>query len=243
MFRSKKELTIKFKKFIKDSIRSLGVDLSKVVGSSWMADLKIKTVLDIGAHEGQFALETEKNLPSAVIYSFEPLSDVYTRLVGQDHSGVRKFKAFNIALGDFNGKAKINRNKFSPSSSLLDMSEKHREAFPFTADTLKEAIEVRRLDDFVKEKGLTLHPEILIKVDVQGFEDRVISGGIETFKKAKAVITEVSYIELYEGQPSFDALYKIFEELGFTYRGPVYTKFHPTSGLPVFSDALFVNEE
>lgn len=37
-----------------------------------------------------------------------------------------------------------------------------------------------------------IKPEILIKLDVQGYEDRVIKGGIVLLKKAKACIAEIT---------------------------------------------------
>src|SRR5215831_11930154 len=37
----------------------------------WIRDLDIRTVLDVGAHTGEFAAEIHAILPEATIYSFE----------------------------------------------------------------------------------------------------------------------------------------------------------------------------
>ena len=65
---------------------------------------------------------------------------------------------------------------------LQTMDSLHKSEFPQTANSWPEEIEVRRLDDLADE--MSLEPPIVIKVDVQGFEGRVIAGGKETFSGA-----------------------------------------------------------
>jgi methyltransferase, FkbM family len=57
-------------------------------------------------------------------------------------------------------------------------------------------IEVRRLSDVVRE--LNLRDPLLLKLDVQGFEDKVIAGGEDVVARAKIIIIEVSFQPLYE---------------------------------------------
>ena len=66
----------------------------------------IDTVLDIGANNGQFALDIHTRLPKAKIYSFEPLQEAFRELTGNLKT-VPGFRAFNIGLGDSNGTATI----------------------------------------------------------------------------------------------------------------------------------------
>jgi FkbM family methyltransferase len=61
------------------------------------------------------------------------------------------------------------------------------------------AAEVRRLSDVARELNLR-HP-LLLKPDVQGFEDKVIIGGEDVVARAKIVIIEVSFQSLFEGGP------------------------------------------
>ena len=56
---------------------------------------------------------------------------------------------------------------------------------------------------------LPLKPNLLVKIDTQGFEDRVIRGGEQTIKKASIVVVEVSFTKLYEHQPLFSDLRSI----------------------------------
>lgn len=203
---------------------------------AWLSGMNIQTVFDIGANIGQFATEIRAALPDAQIYSFEPLAGCYGKLVGA-FKGDQKFRAFNYALGERAEKIAMNRSAYTPSSSLLPMADSHKELFPHTKDSLPETIEVRRLDDVWAE----LKPvgEVLIKADTQGYEARVIAGGLEAFKQARAVLIEASFVELYEGQPLFDDIYQKLKALGFVYKGALHQKINNKTGEVIFEDAIF----
>lgn len=231
------------KKIIKKSFNIFGLEIKKlgVDKFTWLNDFNINTIIDVGSNTGQFALEMRKCLPAARIYCFEPLKDIYDELV-KNFKGNQKIKAFNVALGSFNGETKIFKNKFSPSSSILEMTNLHSEIFPYTKESIEENIEVRKLDDIASQENLELKPNILIKLDVQGYEDKVIQGGEELFKKAKIVLTEVSYYEFYKGQILFEEIYDYFKKRGFKYKGNINNIFNPLNGLPLYADAVFIKK-
>jgi FkbM family methyltransferase len=228
---------------IKKPLNLLGLDLIRYqpkyqIGQyAFLTSLNIETVIDAGAHQGEFALMIKELLPNAAIISFEPLEDEFYRLQ-QNMRGVSNFSAFNFALGDHCGTAEIHRSEYSQSSSLIPMASLHKEAFPETARETIEVVEVRRLDDVLSE--IELRPEILFKIDVQGYEDRVIAGSASVISKARALIVEVSFQELYEGQPLFDAIYLGLKGNGFAYRGNLYQLLNPKDGSILQADALFV---
>lgn len=201
----------------------------------WLRTAGINTVLDIGAHAGESAQHFRSFLPDAQIFAFEPLPGPYSRLVAL-MGGDSRFSAVQIAIGQSNEQIEMRESEFTQSSSLLPMGDRHKSEFPFTSKMETRAVEVRRLDDL----GLQLEDNILIKIDVQGFEDRVIRGGEETIKKASFVITEVSFTPLYEGQPLFSQIYDQLRGLGFTYHGELHQLRSPHNGLPLQADALFV---
>lgn len=236
--------TESFKRFVQKAFSRIGIHIQKIPGHqknkyAWIRDFNINTILDIGANVGDFALEMSRWVPEAKIYAFEPLKDVYSQLL-QNTRKIQRFKAFNCALGDFNGQAVLKRSQFSQSSSLLEMTDLHKEAFPFTAITWEEAVSVKKLDDLVKAQELLVQSPFFIKIDVQGFEDKVIKGGEFTFRSSKIVLIEINFQTLYINQISFDEIYSIFKDLGFKCLGILEPYFHPKTGLPLFSDALFV---
>lgn len=230
------------KKAIKYGFRLIDIDIRKIPAYetnkfTWLKDYNINAIIDIGANVGQFALEINKFLPDAKILSFEPLKDAYNELLKLSNR-IKNLKTFNVALGDIDETKKIFKNKFSPSSSIMEMADLHKEAFPFTNEVNREEIIIKRLDYIVAQEELK--PEILIKLDVQGYEDKVIQGGMNTFKKATIVICEVSFYELYKGQLLFNEILDIFKNMGFVYKASINPGFHPKNGMPLFADAIFI---
>jgi len=192
--------------------------------------------LDIGANTGQFALQFHRLLPDATIYSFEPLEECYKMLLKKmRHSP--KFHAFNFALGDKNGDVPIYRNDYTPSSSLLSMKELHKQAFPFTIHATAQSIPIRRLDDIADK--LDIVENILVKIDVQGTEDKVILGGEKLISRASILILETSFQRLYQGQPLFDDIYTLLKSKGFVYSGTEHTIRNPNDGGILQCDSIF----
>lgn len=221
-------------------INKAGIDLHRyhpeVSKLDWLKSQNIKSVLDIGANIGQFALEIREELPGARIYSFEPIRECYGTLL-RTMADDRRFKAFNIALGDAKSSMIMNKSSYTPSSSLRRMADSHKKLFPHTKETVPEKVEIERLDDVFERLNPAL--EILIKVDTQGYEDKVIAGGMNAFRKAKVVLIEASFIRLYEGQPLFDDIYAKLKSLGLSYRGALREKVGQ-NGEVIFEDAIFV---
>jgi hypothetical protein len=79
------------------------------------------------------------------------------------------------------------------------MSERHRQASPTSAYADSEEVPLLRLDDL---RGALVGDDdrVYLKLDVQGYEARVIEGGAETLAQIVVVEAEVSLVELYEGQ-------------------------------------------
>ncbi len=117
------------------------------------------------------------------------------------------------------------------------MAESHKTLFPHTKENSPEEIEVRKLDYVFTE--LKIEKNILIKVDTQGYEDKVIEGGINTFSQAKILIIESSFVQLYENQPLFDNIYQKIKSLGFNYRGALHQKIDKKTGKILFEDSIY----
>ena len=124
--------------FIAYSCTAKKAHLGELLGLSrqreWMRGSGIHTVIDVGANSGQFASAIRCVLPDAQIYSFEPIPDVHHELVKR-LAKFGNFESFCVALGSKTGETTFWRSDFSKSSSLLPMSEAHREAFPWTSNS------------------------------------------------------------------------------------------------------------
>jgi FkbM family methyltransferase len=206
----------------------------------WVMEYKFQTIIDIGANKGQFASRFRLLFPEAEIHSFEPIPQVYQELVGK-FSQDAKFHAYNLGLGSDKGTFDFFQNDFSDSSSLLPMKDLHKESFPFTRNEKLIRIQVERLDSVAE--GISLSQPLMVKIDVQGFEEQVILGGKNTLQQALLVIVEVSFVELYENQVYFDTIYSLLKDLGFRYAGNYDQLISPLNGSILQADAIFLNEK
>jgi len=205
----------------------------------WLRDMNIQTVIDIGANTGQFAREIRSALPDAFIYSFEPMRDCYEKLLTMQIT-FSKFKVYNCALGDTHSQSVINRNTYSPSSSLLEMSDTLKTLFPNSNNSTAEDITINRLDDVLKPSSLSKN--ILFKIDAQGYEDKIMRGGLNVLDASKVILVETSFVELYVGQPLFADIYTFLSKRGFVYKGAYQQKINTKTGEVIFEDSIFVKQ-
>lgn len=200
----------------------------------------IKTVIDIGANRGQFAKYISHIFPSAKIFCFEPLPGPYAELGKWAKNQKGRVSTINAALGQKNGEIKmILHEDHSPSSSILQTTELSEILFPQTKNQREIQVQQRRLDDIFLENEL--ERDVLIKMDVQGYEDRVIIGGNSVFSLGYACITEISLDMLYQGQATFFNLCNQLFDLGYIYRGNI-EQGYGSDGHCISLDALFVKQ-
>ena len=146
---------------------------------------------------------------------------------------------FNFALGDIDGFMPFYINEFSPSSSLLKMEEEHVKNFPDTAKVQLQKVEIKKLDTF--SKNLKIEKEVLVKMDVQGFEEKVIKGGISFFNIVpKIVIVEASVVKLYQNEPSFEELFDLLRGMGYQYKGNLNQLYSPINNIILQVDSIFI---
>jgi FkbM family methyltransferase len=212
-------------------------ELYKKLDKKWLHSLEIDTVLDIGANIGQFTNTISALLPKAKIYSFEPIPECFEKLCisVKNHDNV---KTFNIGLGAESGKISFQYNDFSPASSFLVSTSRLKESFPVADKASSMNVNISRLDDISKE--LKIGKSLLAKIDVQGYEDKVLAGGEVTLKQSKVIIVETSFEKLYEDQPLFDDIYHLLINWGFSYVGNVDQLEDPKDGKPLQCDAVFI---
>jgi len=234
------------KKLTKEFFMSLGFKIYRVSEDeqkgidtklTWLRQYEIKTILDIGANTGQFAHKINKIFPNANIYCFEPLEDCYQELVNNCRE-FNSFQAFNCAIGNETGEIEIHRSEYSPSSSLLPMADLHKESYPHTRNEIIEKVKIMRLDDVGND--LQINKPLLIKIDVQGFEDKVIAGGIELISQADILLLELSIEPLYKEQVLFNEIYRKVVDVGFKYQGNYSQLLNPKDGRILQVDSIFV---
>lgn len=203
----------------------------------WLGDANIQTVLDIGANTGQFTGAIHALFPDATIYAFEPLAESF-RVLAERHADHPNVVPFRTAVGDEDGEITFHRNAFSQSSSALELTMLHRDAFPWAVERSEIQVPVRRLDSMLDE--LTLTPTVLVKIDVQGYEDRVLRGARRLMEKVDYVLVETSFEPLYKNEATFAAVYDLLSGAGFRFAGSIDQIVNPANDRPLYADALFV---
>jgi FkbM family methyltransferase len=206
-----------------------------------LRNIGVRSILDVGANRGQFAKEALRLFPDAKVFCFEPLPGPFAALDRLTRErGRGRALAYNVALGAAADEAEmIEHVDHDTSSSLLPTTAAGERLYPFMSHQRKFRRRVVRLDDFIREAGIELAPEILVKFDVQGYEAHVLSGATETMSKARACIVEISFDHLYKGQPTFATLWKIFDSLGYRFAGNL-EQIYAEDGHVIFADAVFI---
>jgi len=234
------------KKLTRKIFNQIGLDIVRISKSAThsllgLRNLNIRTIIDVGANKGQFAKYVSSLFPDAYIYCFEPLPEPYKELKQWiEKLKFRKIKAFNIALGDREGTYEMfSHIDHSSSSSFLKTTKLCESFYPFTKKQVSIHVNLTMLDKWLKSVSIPLTPEILVKLDVQGYEDRVIRGAKRTFSMAKACILEISLDKLYEDQATFKDISLLLYKLGYNYAGNL-KQIYTDDGHVIFIDAVFV---
>ena len=201
-----------------------------------LAGLDIGTIVDVGANKGQFARAISAVFPRAELYCFEPLDIPFRELSGWAQMQNGRVHCYQMALGDKEGDVEMYlHEQHTPSSSLLAC---HR-LYPQTLPKRMESIRISTLDAALADALDKMPREILLKLDVQGFEDRVLRGGRQLIPQCRAIILEVCLDPLYEGQADFLGLAQLLHESGFHYAGNL-DQAYGEDGRVLFLDAVFV---
>lgn len=220
-------------------LKMLGVPRSLVLAldQPWLRELGIRTVLDVGANTGQFALAAHLVFPHATIHAFEPLADCFEVLTARA-SRFGRIHPLALALGEEQSKVRLMRNDYTPSSSMLPLGEWHASAFPYARSVRPVTVEMDRLDSIADRLALT--DPVLVKIDVQGYEDRVLRGGHDTVSRAKVVLIETSFVALYEGQLLHAEISELMKSWGFAYAGALDQLQDPRTGRVLSVDSIFL---
>ena len=200
----------------------------------------VDVVLDVGANSGQYAASLREANFSGRIVSFEPLSGPYSRLV-RNAAGDPLWECRRCALGDADGTISMNvAGNAGASSSILPMLQSHREVFPRANYVGTEDVLLCRLDDVAPDL-LGPHDVVFLKVDVQGFEKHVITGGRTTLDgRCVGLQIELSYVPLYAGGMLIQEATDLVESMGFVLYGlaPVFIDIR--AGRVLQADGVFL---
>lgn len=173
----------------------------------------IDTIIDVGANIGQYGGYMRSLGFKGRIISFEPMKSAFDKLESYSRKDPL-WEVHNCSLGERDGKATINISENSVSSSLLNNLPVLTENAPQAKFITTEEIEIKKLDSVFEGLNLT-GKNIYLKIDTQGYEDKVLQGAENTLKHITGLQIEMSLIPSYEGSSDFKTLSATLESSGF----------------------------
>ena len=143
-----------------------------------------KTILDIGANTGTYALIAKTVSPHANVIAFEPLDFICKKLDDNVRLNNLDIKCMPYALSDFDGTAKVYVESADHVYSVTVNKNFGSDDIPATE------IQAKKLSTFIQEEQITGID--LMKIDVEHHEAEVLRGMAEYLKKWKpAMLIEI----------------------------------------------------
>ena len=173
---------------------------------------RLTTVLDIGANPIDAVPPYRRLLEKRLcrVIGFEPQAVALAKL-NERKSDLETYWPCVIGDGQ-SATLKVCREPGMTSLFASDPSAlRHFPGFSDWAEVTEEIpVSTRRLDDVAEIEELDF-----LKMDVQGTELAVLQGGTERLKDVVVIQSEVSFIPLYKGQPTFGEIDIELRRLGF----------------------------
>lgn len=195
-----------------------------------------ESILDIGAYEGGWTRVAKAVFPQSRVLMIEAQTEKATVLdaVCKAFDGSVEYRI--ALLGRRNQEEATYYQMITPWGSTGSSLYEEQTAFERRVITLP----MRRLDDL-----LAAHPNQrfpFIKLDVQGAEVEVLSGGLETLKATEMVLLEASFLEYNKGAPQFAEVVAFMNANGFVVFD-ILDCFRAKQAVLFQSDILFVRKD
>lgn len=148
-----------------------------------------QVVYDIGAADGGWTRQALAYWPDSTYICFEPLAERKKDLDTLQASHPKQILVKACGVGDADGELSIGVSDFLWDSSFAYSGSSSR------------IVPVRRLDSLI-EAGTPLPS--FIKIDVQGFEKRVLDGGQEAMRHADLILMECQFFPFCDDMRTLD---------------------------------------
>ena len=174
----------------------------------------VNCVIDVGAHEGEYARRLRSGGYDGRIVSFEPVPRAFEALARAAEADPA-WIVHRCALGRDDGTTTMNVVP-GTLSSIRRPTEFGARRYKRLREAEPVEVEVRRLDGMLDEllHGLD-RPRPYLKLDTQGFDMDVFAGVGERIAEFAGMQSELALMQIYEGAPRLPEALPIFEAAGF----------------------------
>lgn len=164
-------------------------------------DIDIRSIIDIGASNGNWSLEAMNAFPDASFVALEPLKERQESLRALKKKHPNFDYILCVAGEKDGGQTTLNVSDDLDGSTVGGYGGEPR------------IVPVKTLDAIVKEKRL--EGPYLIKFDTHGFEIPILNGAKETLAKTNIIVMEVYNFKITEHALRFHEICFQMEKLGF----------------------------
>lgn len=179
-------------------------------------------ILEAGSYDGKESCELSDYWPKGMVYSFEPVSELYTKVVANT-SHRSNIKTYHMALGDHVGVADIFVSEWSykpgiagQSSSIIAPKE-HCTYAPEVIFPRAEVVPLTTIDAWALRESVKRID--MMWLDVQGVAYEVLKASPRILATTKAILIELEFVEAYEGQRLAHDVHTMLTQEGFTLMG------------------------
>ncbi len=174
-------------------------------------------IIEAGAYCGRNSIMMSVFWPSSTIYSFEPVPQIYTRLL-KNTSRFNNIHCYQLALSDTDGVATFHISQDptmpwfpSQSNSLLPP----KDHLLYSPLTFKKEIMVSTitLDSWALRERVERID--FIWLNMQGYALHALMASPHVLKKAHVIALEVEFVEVYKGQKLFVEVKQWMQNQGF----------------------------
>ncbi len=174
------------------------------------------TCIDVGAHEGEFTALLTNIFPAVQVHAFEPSPHSFALLESRHH-GTRGVILNQAGVSDAEGSMPLHSFDNSTLNSFLPLTRDGQTKLgsPTLTATAPLAARLLRLDAYTAQSQINQID--LLKIDTQGYELRVLRGAEPLFAAGhiRAVLLEINFAPLYEGQARPHELFAFLEMYNF----------------------------
>ena len=169
---------------------------------NFLEDQSIKTVIDIGAHKGEF-IKSVLNISSVInIEGFEPQKNIF-EVLKKTFSTNKYIKLNNLAIADKAGKQIMKINKLSDTSTLNEIDSdslyfKFKSFLLYEKNSIISEQEVLTTTIDLFFQNIKFSEKTLMKIDTEGYEYNVLMGSKNKIKEIKYILIENQFSKMYK---------------------------------------------